>query len=143
MTAEEEIRDHQQRCQPYLLRLQTLTLGEDGPPPSAAEVGQVTDTIIAEAAAASRAALAASGESRRHPGAPAFLQVRLNRLTAAADEAVCAARDGNFVWLRRLLRRFEALTSAIWTVQRAVCGTAVSARLPSGRSAAARRSMTH
>jgi hypothetical protein len=43
--------------------------------------------------------------------------VRLSRLTAAAGDAVAAAGAGDFSQLRRHLRRFEALTSAIWAVQ--------------------------
>jgi uncharacterized protein DUF779 len=80
--------------------------------------------------------------SRRHPGAGPFLQVRLNRLTAAADEAIAATRGGDSASLRRVLNKFEALTSAMWTVQRTVREPAL-ARPPSGRpgpepSAAAR-----
>jgi len=131
MTADDEIRDHQARCQPHLLTLQMLARGEGGSALAAAEVGQVTGAIIAEAAAASRAALVASGENHRRPGAGTFLQARLNRLAAAA----AAARDGNSVRLGRLLRRFEALTLAIWMVQHAVCGPPASARLPSEGSA--------
>jgi hypothetical protein len=92
--------------------------------------GRATGAIIAEAEAASRAALAADGDSRRQPGAGTFLRVRLNRLAGAAEEAIAAARDGDAAGLRRHLRRFEAVTSAIWTVQHAVCGPAASARQP-------------
>jgi hypothetical protein len=51
------------------------------------------------------------------PGPGIFLAVRLSRLAVAAGEAVAAAGAGDFVQLRRHLRRFEALTSAIWAVQ--------------------------
>jgi hypothetical protein len=53
-------------------------------------------------------------------GGPApgiLLSVRLNRLAAAAGDAVAAAGAGDFTQLRRHLRRFEALTSALWAVQ--------------------------
>jgi hypothetical protein len=129
MTADDEIHDHQVRCQPYLLQLHMLARVEAGLAPAAAEVGATTAAIIAEVGAASRAALAA-GHGRRHPGAGPFLQVRLNRLTAAADEAIAAARAGDSATLRRVLRRFDALTSAIWTVQDAVCGPAAPPRVP-------------
>lgn len=135
MTAADEIRDHQARCQPYLLRLHMLARGEDGLTATAVEVGCAADAIIAEAEAASRVALAASEDSRRHPGTRTLLQVRLNRLAAAAAEAMAAARDGDPAGLRRHLCRFEAVTSAIWTVQHAVCGPAASPRLASGRPA--------
>jgi hypothetical protein len=131
MTATEEIQDHQARCQPYLLNLRMLARGEREPTLAAAEVGRATAAIIAEAEAASRAALAAAGDRRRHPGAGTFLQVRLNRLTGTAEEAIAAARDGDAARLRSHLRMFETVTSAIWTVQHAMCSPAVSARHPS------------
>ena len=128
-----DIHDHRARCQPYLLELQMLARAEAGLVPTAAQVGRMTGAIIAEVGAASRAALTAAGHGRRHPGAAPFLQVRLNRLTAAADEVIAAARDGDSARLHRVLYRFEALTSAIWTVQDAVCGPAAPARVPSGQ----------
>jgi hypothetical protein len=128
-----EIRDHQARCQRHLLTLAMLAGGWDQPAPApaaevsrvTAEVGRVTAEVIAEAEAASRAALAS--DTCRHQGAWTLLLVRLNRLAAAADEAVTAARDGDTAALRRRLHRFESMTSAIWTVQDAVCGAAATA----------------
>jgi hypothetical protein len=125
MTADGEINDHQARCQPYLLELLMLARVEVGLAPTAAEVSRATRAIIAEIGAASHAVLA-SGSSRPHPGAGPFLQVRLNRLTAAADEAIAATRDGDSASLRRVLNKFEALTSAMWTVQETVRGPAPS-----------------
>ncbi len=119
MTADDQIHDHEVRCQPYLLELRMLAHVEAGLAPTAAEIGRTTGAIIAEVGAASRAVLAA-GHGPRHPGVGPFLQVRLNRLTTAADEAIAAARDGDSATLRRVLHRFEALTSAIWTVQDSV-----------------------
>ena len=124
MTADDEIHDHQVRCQPYLLELHMLGRVEAGLVPTAAEVGRTTGAIIAEVGAASRAALAAAGDGRPYPGAGPFLQFRLNRLTAAAEEAIARSQDGDFAALRRVLHRFDALTSAIWTVQDAVRGPA-------------------
>jgi hypothetical protein len=132
MTADDEIHDHQLRCQPYMLELRMLASVEARLAPTAAEVGRMTCAIIAEVGAASRAVLAAGGGCG-HPGADPFLQVRLTRLTAAADEAIAAARDGDSAALRRILHRFEALTSAIWTVQDAVCGPAAPTQLASGQ----------
>jgi hypothetical protein len=125
MTATEEILDHQERCQPYLLRLRMLAYGEGELAPTAAEVGQATSAIVAEARAASRAALADVHSG--YPGAGTFLGVRLDRLARVAEEAVTAAREGDTAGLRRRLHRFEAVTSAIWTAQDAVCGPASSA----------------
>jgi hypothetical protein len=127
MTAADEIRDHQARCQPHMFRLLMLARGEAGLGPPAVEVGEATGAIIAEAEASSRAALAA-GADNSHPGAGTFLRVRLDRLTVAADEAVAAARHGNPADLRLHLLRFEALTSAIWTVQDSLYGQLPSIR---------------
>ena len=120
MTANEEIREHQARCQPHMLRLRMLARGDYGPMPTAAEVAQATGAIIAEVAAGSLAASSAAGYRQAQPGGGTFLQVRLNRLSAAAEEAIAAARDGNTTLLGRVLLRFEALTTAIWTVQHAM-----------------------
>ncbi len=82
------------------------------------EVIQATEAILAEADAAGRDVRdtrAAAGDDR---GAGTFMSVRLNRLAAAADDLVLAAGSGDFAQLRRHLRRFEVLTTAIWTVQR-------------------------
>ena len=99
--------------------------------------GQATDAVVVEASAASRAALA-DGDSG-HPGAATFLRVRLNRLARAAEEAIAAAGDGDTAGLRRHLHRFEALTSAIWTAQHAVCGPASSVGTRAQRQAATGR----
>jgi len=48
--------------------------------------------------------------------------VRLDRLAAAADDAITAARQGDSGGMRLYLRRFDALTSDIWTVHDAVGG---------------------
>lgn len=108
-----------------------LARGEDGLAFVVAEIGQATGAILAEVQAASRAVLGGDGGSYRHPGAGTFLWVRLNRLAASADEAIAMARDGDSAGLRRHLVRFEALTSAIWTVQHAVCPPAPPGRRPS------------
>jgi hypothetical protein len=79
-----------------------------------AEVAQATDAILAEAETAGREVSAATGGGL---GPGIFLSVRLSRLAVAAGDAVAAAGAGDFTQLRRHLRRFEALTSAIWTVQ--------------------------
>jgi len=127
MTAADDIRDHQARCQPHMFRLRMLARGEAGFGLPAVEVGEATGAIIAEAEASSRAALAA-GADGSHPGAGTFLRVRLDRLTVAADEAIAAARHGNPADLRLQLLRFEALTSAIWTVQDSLYGQLPSIR---------------
>jgi hypothetical protein len=123
MTFDDQIDDHQGRCQVHLLRLRILAHGEAAavlPPGIAAEVRAATNVIIAEAEAAGRAVLAAMAGGRRQSEAETFLWVRLARLAGAADEAVNAARGGDAPGLRRHLGRFDALTSAIWTVQHAV-----------------------
>ncbi len=127
MTAADEIRDHQARCQPHMLRLRMLARGEAGSGPLAAEVGEETGAVIAEAEASSRAALAA-GADGSHPGAGTFLRVRLDRLAVAAAEAITAAQNGNPADLRLHLHRFETLTSAIWAVQDSLYGQLPSIR---------------
>ena len=125
MTAAEKIQDHQAHCQPYLLRLRMLARGEGEPALAATEVSRATSAILAEARAASRAALA--DVRNGHPGAGTFLRVRLDRLARAAEEAVSAAREGDAAGLCRQLNWFEVVTSAIWTAQDAVCGPASTA----------------
>jgi len=88
-----------------------------------AEVAQATGTVLTEAEAASRSALTAAGVGGDPPGDGTFLRVRLDRLAAAANFAITAARAGDSGEMRRHLCRFEALTSAIWTVQDAVYGS--------------------
>jgi hypothetical protein len=117
MTVADWIERHQARCLPHLLTLRMLT-GDDAEAPSPwlvmAQVAQATDAILAEAEASGREVRAVRGGG---PGPGIILSVRLSRLAAAAGDAVAAAGAGDFTQLRRHLRRFEALTSAIWAVQ--------------------------
>ncbi len=116
----DKIEDHQARCQPYVLRLQMIALYEAGTAltwQAVTEVVQATGAILAEAEAAGSDAGAAAS-----PGAATFLNVRLSRLAAAANDAIAAAGEGDSGLLRRHLHRFEVLTSAIWTVQQSVSG---------------------
>jgi hypothetical protein len=139
VTFADQIRDHQSRCHPHLLRLQLMARGEAGatvPRQIAAEVRDATDAILAEAEAAVRTALAATADRRREPATETFLRARLARLAGAADEAVNAARAGHAPGLRSCLRRFDELTSAIWAVQHAVYG---QVPLPRPASPAVRR----
>ena len=124
MSVADQIRDHQARCVAALISLRMLAQGEAGLPLPrwvVVEVAQATGTVLAEAEAASRAVLTAAGVGGDRPGGGTFLQVRLDRLAAAASDAIAAARAGDFGEMYRHLRRFDALTSAIWTVQDAVC----------------------
>jgi hypothetical protein len=126
MSVADQIREHQARCAVPLISLRMLVQGEAGAPLPrrvVVEVAQATGAVVAEAEAAGRAALAAVGVGGGHPGNGTFLRVRLNRLAAAADAAITAARAGESGEMRRHLRRFDALTSAIWTVQDAVFGS--------------------
>jgi hypothetical protein len=117
MTTVDRIEEHQAQCLPHMLTLRLLVRdGAETPLPwlAAAEVIRATEAILAEAQTASREVRATAGGG---PGTGTFLGVRLSRLAAAADDAIAAAAAGNFAQLRRHLRRFEALTSAIWAVQ--------------------------
>jgi hypothetical protein len=117
MTVADRTEGHQARCLPHLLTLRMLA-SDDAEEPSPwlamAEVAQATDAILAEAEAAGREVRAAAGGG---PGPGILLSVRLSRLVVAAADTVAAAGAGDFTQLRRQLRRFEALTSAIWAVQ--------------------------
>jgi hypothetical protein len=123
--AADQGRDHWARCQPHLIRLRMLARGEAGmslPLQIAAEVADATGAILAEAQAADHAARAAADVNRGGPAAGTFLQVRLDRLAAAANDTIAAARDDDFAGMRRHLRRFDALTTAMRAVQDAVYG---------------------
>ena len=127
MTIAAKIEDHQARCQPHLLRLQMIACAEAGTVLSCqavTEVIQAIEAILAEAEAAGSDARAAAGGSTTSPGAGMFLGVRLTRLAAAANDVIAAAWAGDSAQMRRHLRRFDALTSAIWTVHQAVYGPA-------------------
>jgi predicted metal-dependent HD superfamily phosphohydrolase len=120
MSDVDQIQDHQARCLADLISLRMLARGEAGMPPPrwvVVEIARATKAILAEAEAAGRTARA--GDNR---GNGAFLRVRLDRLATAANDAIAAARAGNSAELRQHLRRFDALTSAIWTVHDAVYG---------------------
>jgi hypothetical protein len=126
MTAADRTRGYYARCVPLLARLRLLARADAGaplPPGAAGEVGHAASAIVAEADAAGHAAVAAVAESGRSSAA-VFLAARQARLAAAADNVVAAAEDGNAAALSRHLRRFEALTSALWTVQLAICAPA-------------------
>jgi hypothetical protein len=114
-----DIRAHHVRCEPHLARLQMIARYDaDQPlPPGLPErVAEATSAVLAEAHAAGRVSVTEVANGQRRAVA-AFLDARLGRLAAAAGEAVGAANDGDLSALRRHLRRFEALTSALWTVQ--------------------------
>lgn len=143
MTFADQIRVHQSRCVPHLLKLRFVA-GEEadltGPGSIAAEVRDATNAILVEAEAAVRSALAAWSDGRREPAAETLLWARLTRLASAADEAVNAASGGNASGLRIRLHRFDALTSAIWTVQHAMYGHAT---LPRPATPAGARDRVH
>ena len=125
-TAADRTRGYDARCVPLLARLRLLARTDACaalPPGAAREVGQAASAIVAEADAAGHAAVAAVADSGRRTAA-VFLAARQARLAAAADDVVAAAADGSAAALSRHLRRFEALTSALWTVQAAICAPA-------------------
>jgi hypothetical protein len=132
MTVADAIHDHRERCLPHLIRLRLLST-EDWPAPSpgvAAEVSRATSAILAQVEAANRVALAATSSDRRGQGPGPFLAARLARLSAAADDAVAAARSGNPATLRERLVRFGALASAMWMAHGAADGWAVPPAQP-------------
>jgi hypothetical protein len=119
MAAPRDIRDHHVRCEPHLARLHMMArydVNEPFPPGLPDEVVEAASAVLAEAQAAGRVMVAtlASGQRR---AVTAFLDARLGRLAAAAGEMAAATTDRDFPALRRHLRKFEVLTSALWTVQ--------------------------
>jgi hypothetical protein len=110
------IREHHARCKLHFSRLQVAAWLEAGVPPSLAdEVGEATAAIVAETEAAAETVSSIAG-LRRGPTA-GFLAARVARMTAAANDAVDAAKNSDATLLRRHLAHFEALTSAMWAVQ--------------------------
>jgi predicted signal transduction protein with EAL and GGDEF domain len=125
MSVTDEIEDHQARCVAPLVSLRLLArqdAGEPVPRRVVVEIARATRAVLAEAEAGGSAVLSADDDSGHHSGMRIFLQVRLDRLKAAADNAISAARLGDPGEVRRHLRRFDALTAAIWTVQDSLCG---------------------
>jgi len=118
MTAADRTPECYTQCVPRLTRLRLLARGGGAPlPPGAAgEVGHAARAIVAETGAAGQAAVAAVAEGRRSSAA-VFLAARQARLAAAAEDLVAAAAGGSAAALSRPLRRFEALATALWTVQ--------------------------
>ena len=105
MSLADQIHDHQARCLAHLISLRMLARDEPGTPPArrvVAEVARATSAILAEAEAAGRAALAAAGGGPNR-GAETFLRVRLDRLAAAAQDAIAAAQAGTSAELRQHL----------------------------------------
>ena len=126
MSVANQIHDHQANCLVPLISLRMLAQGEAGTPLprwAVVEVAQATSTVLAEAEAAGRAMLTAASLPSDHPEGRTFLRVRLDRLATAADAAIIAARQGDIGAMCLHLRRFDALTSAIWTIQDAVYGS--------------------
>jgi hypothetical protein len=125
MSVTEQIQDHQARCLTHLIILRMLAQTEPGaliPRRVVVEIARATGAVVAEAKAGGQAVLAAAADEH-HRGHGTFLRVRLDRLAAAAEDAVAAARAGDSADLRRHLHRFDTLTAAIWTVQDSLSGT--------------------
>jgi hypothetical protein len=118
------ISDHESQCRKQLLRLRMLAAAPQdttsGRWQIVAEIRDATRAVIAEAEALSQTA--SRNEGRRARGAETFFWVRVARLTASANQAETAARDGDVSGLRAHLHHFDALTSAIFTVEQAVSG---------------------
>lgn len=124
MTAAQDILERRARCGPRLARLRLLAtppVDESFPPAMAEDISKEISLILAEAAAATRVVVSASGGGRRHAVA-AFLDVRLARLVSAAREVTDAAKAADTGQLHRSVSRFDALTSAMWTVELATSG---------------------
>jgi hypothetical protein len=124
MNVTDDVRHHHTRCAWDRARLRMLASDPGGaplPPGAVRQVVQATGAVLAEAREAARTALTAGPASRRPAGRRSFLAARLTRLETAAHDAIASAREGDTAALRQRLRRFDTLTSAMWTVQLAVC----------------------
>lgn len=121
MTIADTIEAHQARCQPHLLTLRMIAHEEAAPVltrRAVMAIAQATRAVLAEAETAARAAcISADG-----PGAEVLVRVRLKRLAASAEDVISAAGSGDCAQMRCHMYRFDTLTAAIWTVQRAICG---------------------
>jgi len=107
------------RCAPHLATLAALARGPAGaplPPGTAAKVAEAAGAVLTEAQAAGHAA--ATSTAGEQAQTAEFLAARLARLATAATAAVTAARNADAAALRRELRQFDTLTTALWTVHR-------------------------
>lgn len=130
----DRMRQHHTLCLPHLATLRIVARAQAGaplPPGTVREVAQATSAVVAAAKAAQDTALSTVAAGRG-PQNASFMAARLNRLASAANDAVTAARVGNTAALRQQVLRFEALTSAMWTVQLSVC-------TPAGQTAGPQR----
>jgi hypothetical protein len=135
MTLADEIQDHRARCQSHLLTLRLLACGEPMTELPLRIVTEAAGAVIAEVTAAGSDARAVAAIGSGGRGAETLLQARLSRLASAAGDLVAATVAGDLTEVRRQLDRFDALTSAIWTVLRAVYGLGPAQRLPGSRQA--------
>jgi hypothetical protein len=125
MTITDTIEAHQARCLPHLRTLRTIAGAEAGlalTRLAVLEIALATRAVLAEAETAAGDARDAVGIGAGGPGTAVLVRVRLNRLAAAAEDVIAAAGSGDCGQMRSHLHRFDALTAAIWTVQRAVYG---------------------
>ncbi len=137
MGAPEQIQQCRVRCAPDISGLRILARDlADVPltPGGVLQTAQATNAIVVQARAGCRTALGAVGGGLPRAGDLSLLTTRLARLEAAAGAAVAAASQGNTTSLRRHLWRFDALTTAIWTVLSSV---ATASRLTQAREVTA------
>lgn len=127
MVETDELRDRHARCVLHVAVLHMFaseSVSAPLPPDAAQRIADATTAILAESRAGGRAALAAA-DSRHRSRNLSLLAARQARLEHAAEDAMASAREaargGDLAALRQRLQRFIALTSAMWTVQVAVC----------------------
>ncbi len=140
MSVPEQVQQCRVRCAPDISGLRMLARDlADVPltPGGVLQTAQATNAIVVQARAGCRTALGAAGVAGGglpRSGDLSLLTTRLARLEAAAGAAVAAASQGNTASLRRHLWRFDALTTAIWTVLSSV---ATGSRLTQAREVTA------
>ena len=130
MTAADRTRGYYARCVPLLARLRLPASQNAGAPlPPGAKRATRPVPSWPKRAPPGKPPWPPSRKAAAGPR-PCSWPPRQARLAAAADSIVAAAEDGSAAALSRPLRRFEALSSALWTVQPAPAVPA--ARGPSG-----------
>jgi len=114
-----DTRSHDAHCASHLARLWMLADDEASaavPDVLTQQVTRITGMILTEAESAGRAVMITMAEGPRAAAAERFLAARLARMASAAQDVTAAARRGDAAALRRQLRWFDTLTSAMWAV---------------------------
>ncbi len=123
MIVPEYPRTPREQCAALVARLGMLAADQDSTalsPDFTGQLGELTSAIVAQAEIAGQTVTASMTDRRRAAEVTRFLSARLTRMATAAQDVMGAAERGDMGALRRQLRRFEVLETAMWTVQAAL-----------------------